>query len=354
MKSNSRKELKGVTLNERFQVTDDRLGKYDYNGYFGDGKFGIDLKTGEEVFIKTIVFGTQRRRFEGETATQQIERETHAFNHERRLLEVCLKHNLKRIAKLVDVGEVSDDNGDLEYAYMAFEKAESNGHIKNVTEVQDSFGFRLQLMKDVCVGLSQLHQRSIAHQDIKPSNILKTKEKGEDRGKITDLGRASIEGDGIAHDLADWAGQGMYAAPDRLYRVQTSNWNLKRTSSDLYLFGSLMWQYLSESDIPLTREWMKRLTEPLKPGNFSDTYDQVLPHLVIVFEEIFSDAINDCESEIERELITIIKELTNPDPAQRGSKSFSTRIDRHSLHPFISRLDRLLKTHLAQSRTSNA
>ncbi|MEM7196376.1 MAG: protein kinase, partial [Pseudomonadota bacterium] len=309
----------------------------------GDGKFGIDHDTEEEVFIKIIVFGKSNRRLHGEDAVQQIERESRAFNHERELLELCLEHNLRRVARLISAGVVESDDGQPDYAFMVFEKAMSNGKVENFVDAANGLGFRLQLLKDVCVGLHQLHQRSIAHQDIKPSNILKVDEKGISRGKITDLGRASRKGTAIDHDLNAFACQPVYAPPDRLYRAPVDDWELKRITGDLYLFGSLIWQYALGTPGSLTSVWMSQLREPLKPHNFNDTYDQVLPHLIDVFEEIYKAGIAECNTDLERELIDIAKQLTSPDPLKRGAPSFQRRLDRHSLQPFVSKLDRLLK-----------
>lgn len=70
--------------------------------------------------------------------------------------------------------------------YLIFELAD--GDIRRHLAVQESLdlAFVLRTLHHVAVGLDQLHRADIAHQDLKPSNVLiYTKEMGAKQGQRT-------------------------------------------------------------------------------------------------------------------------------------------------------------------------
>lgn len=96
--------------------------------------------------------------------------------------------------------------------FIMFELADGDVRkvIAKASQIDDAW--RFNVLHDVAVGLQQLHSKKIAHQDLKPSNVLLFD--AEKRGaKIGDLGRASIMGTGASHDQMTIAGAKSYAPP---------------------------------------------------------------------------------------------------------------------------------------------
>ena len=74
--------------------------------------------------------------------------------------------------------------------------------------------WRFFVLHQTALALLQLHQQSIAHQDVKPSNVLLF---GADKLKLGDLGRSSLRGKPAPHDAMHVAGAWNYEPP-RLFR----------------------------------------------------------------------------------------------------------------------------------------
>lgn len=86
------------------------------------------------------------------------------------------------------------------------------------------------------LGLWQLHRHLIAHQDLKPSNILLYP---DDTFRVADLGRSSQQGHQIAHDHYNIPGDRTYAPPELLYGYTHPDFKIRRFGGDLYLLGNL-------------------------------------------------------------------------------------------------------------------
>src|SRR4029078_6903029 len=75
--------------------------------------------------------------------------------------------------------------------------------------------FVMKMLHHVAIGLKQLHTANIAHQDLKPSNVLVFRKQME--GKICDLGRAWDKNGAGPYDHDPIAGDWHYAPPEFLY-----------------------------------------------------------------------------------------------------------------------------------------
>jgi serine/threonine protein kinase len=183
-----------------------------------------------------------------------------------------------------------------------------------------------------------LHSANIAHQDVKPSNILVFEEKVS---KIADLGSASQKGTSSPRDDRDCAGDPAYAPPELLYGYRDPDWSNRRLGCDAYLLGSMivfMFTGLNASSLLLSN-----MATDHHPKNWNGTYPEVLPYLKDAFGlglESFATSIS--SEPFRTELKTLVGYLCEPDLARRGHPQ--NRIGhaaRFSLERFLSKLDLL-------------
>jgi serine/threonine protein kinase len=172
--------------------------------------------------------------------TRELQELLSAFNFERDLLSHCRDRRLDRIVLAVDYGQIIVDP--VLYAslvpFILFELAD--GDVRRVMGASRLFdsAWSLRALHQVAVGLSQLHRQEIAHQDVKPSNIMLF-EGGSDT-KVGDLGRASQVGQNPPHEASPVAGDRTYAPPELLYGDIPSDWRSRRFGCDAYLLGSFL------------------------------------------------------------------------------------------------------------------
>ena len=87
----------------------------------------------------------------------------------------------------------------------------------------------------MAVGVQQLHNIGIAHQDLKPSNVLVF----NSESKIGDLGRASDKDHPFKYDSYVMPGDRNYAPVEQWYSYRFSSGFEEKFAADLYLLGSL-------------------------------------------------------------------------------------------------------------------
>jgi serine/threonine protein kinase len=153
-----------------------------------------------------------------------LEALTTAFNFERDLLQKCRDHRMSRVVTPIDQGSLQVSGFEppsSHVSYLIFEMAD--GDIRSQLDASDAFdlAWKLRCIHHVATGMRQLHGRGIAHQDLKPSNIL-VFERIE--SKVGDLGRACDRFVAGPHDELRCAGDRGYAPPELLYGYQLAEW----------------------------------------------------------------------------------------------------------------------------------
>src|SRR5262249_27237780 len=114
-----------------------------------------------------------------------------------------------------------------------------SGDVRKYLDVAARFdsAWVLRSLHHVATGLRQLHSAGIAHQDVKPSNVLVFDAK---ISKVADLGRASSQGESPPHEDHHIAGDPEYAPPELCYHHVVPDWNQRRLGCDAYLLGSMV------------------------------------------------------------------------------------------------------------------
>jgi serine/threonine protein kinase len=122
--------------------------------------------------------------------------------------------------------------------YLIFELADNDvrAHLENLTRLDAVF--IMKTLHHVASGLAQLHREGIAHQDLKPSNVLiYSANKG---AKVCDLGRAWDRNESAEHDNYPIPGDPKYAPVEFFYNSIAVDDRVRRYGCDLYHLGSLL------------------------------------------------------------------------------------------------------------------
>lgn len=167
---------------------------------------------------------------------------TEAFNQEYELLQKCGNHRLDRVVHAMAAGVVEVPGGwPPRVNYIIFELASSDVRAFLDASTGIEIAARLRCLHHVATGIHQLHGRNIAHQDLKPSNVLIFPDLATVGyvSKVSDLGRATDRARPAAHDLLDIAGDRTYAPPEQLYGAIPRDFGPRRLACDLYQLGSL-------------------------------------------------------------------------------------------------------------------
>jgi serine/threonine protein kinase len=220
--------------------------------------------------------------------------------------------------------------------YLIFEKAD--GDVRQQLAAFDVFDLRWKFLclRHVATALKQLHGERIAHQDVKPSNVLLFK--GD--SKLADLGRAACQDVSAPHEGFFVPGDPSYAPPELLYGFVSPEWTIRRLGCDIYLLGSMVvWFFTGLGSTALL---VDRLHETHRPTSWRGTYSEVLPYLRDAFGQVLENFRVDVPAGSAADLSRIVQELCEPDPALRGHPKERTRPgNRFSLERYISAFDLL-------------
>lgn len=321
--------------------------------WFSMGYIASDGK--REAFVKVI---DVQQAIQMNVAMPLIERlklltDSHSF--ECHVLDVCNKAKLDRVVRILAKGEIPPPAGaamPIAIPYIMFELADGDVRkiVSRTNKIDDAW--RFSVLHDVAVGLQQLHGARIAHQDVKPSNVLLF-EKTNEGAKLGDLGRASIQGTGAQHDVAVIAGAGNYAPPEQVFGITPPRWEDRREGCDLYHLGSLA-TFVFAGVTP-TLHYVSQLPAQVRPprwgGQGACDYATALPLLAAAFAGFVDRLQPDLPTWAAPELSQIIVNACNPDFTKRGDPDARRRSGSPiGIDTFVSRFDRLAKRAAIESR----
>ena len=330
-------KLQGITLDGGWKVTA-LIPKVPGHtgGYFSVG-YIVESDKGERAFLKALDFLKIISPGSPDPAKQMAEL-TNSFVYERDLLRQCREANLKKIIRAITDGELTIDN--IQVPYIIFELADSDVRLQANKLARFDLAWAIRTMHHVATGIKQLHSREIAHQDLKPSNILLVN--GVER-KISDLGRSATRGCNLFHMDLLVAGDRNHAAIEGLYGYAPTEWRDRRYGSDAYQLGSLLVFMLTS--LSATTLILQALDEKYRPGIWGGSYQAVLPYLEEAFQrviEFVSKHIPDIP--VKEELLQITKMLCHPNIDQRGDPiSRGIKANPFNMERFVSRFDRIAK-----------
>jgi serine/threonine protein kinase len=322
----------GWIVKERLERAADATGGLYSIGYV------VENGAGEKAFMKAHDYA--RAIHENPADFSRIlEDMLSAHNFEVKLNEQLAGERLSRVVRVLEAGGIPVKDSDLPVNYLIFELAE--GDIRHSLDEGTSgdLAWKLRTCHQVATGLSQLHRRGVAHQDLKPSNLM---DFGEDGAKIGDLGNAWHQGRSSPIANESFGGDPDYAPPECLFGFETGDVEARLRARDLYMFGSVVLFLFNGVDA--TCGLLTKLPKQHHPGVSSASFEQALPHLIEATERVAEEFAAELGEEPLNELAEHYRQLCNPDPRWRGHPRSRTRHgDPHSLDRYISRFDYLSK-----------
>jgi len=307
------------------------------------GNFSVSYKVrgqdGREGFLKALDFS---KVFQEPDPARVLEVMTKAYNFERDLLNKCKNNRLSKIITPIADGsvEIPGEVGEIKTVmYLIFELAD--GDIRKFYKLSNNIDLAwcLRSLHNAAVGLMQLHSRSIAHQDLKPSNILFFKKETE--FKLSDLGRASDQEHPCVNDECQIPGDVGYAPIELFYGYKSTDEFYRRFGIDLYHLGSFIFFYFG--DVSATQAIKTKLN--LSGTSLTNNFSNDLPYIRKAFIEALKELEPNVKAkagELAQEIITMAMELCEPDPEKRGHPRDRTG-NQHNLERYVSKLDLLSK-----------
>ena len=326
-------QLKGMTLCDGWTVEEAAARKPNATGgHFSTG-YLVRAKDGRRGFLKALDY---TRAFDADDTAEVLQSMTRAYLFEKELCEKCA--HLSKVARAIGSGAITPENagkfGKVEY--LIFELADQD--IRSHLDAQDTLDliFVLKTLHNVATGLSQLHQAQIAHQDLKPSNVLVYG--GGGIAKICDLGRAWDRNVPSPHDSCAIAGDRGYAPIESLYGEIPVDQLTRRFGVDLYHLGSLIVFLFTRIN---ANAWLIESLPPNhRPFVWGGTYAEILPTLQSAFSVLLEGVGGEMHESVRCHLLLAISKLCDPDPKRRGHPA-QTGAGRFSLQQYVSLFDRL-------------
>lgn len=335
---NAAKMLVGVPLPNGWQVMQPALrGPSATGGFFSSG-YLVQNSDGRQGFLKAMDYSAA---FQQPKHTAEILNSmTNSYLFERQVCEKCRDRQLRKVVHAVDAFTIQVDPNNLMSTVecLVFERAD--GDIRAYFDAQVSFdlAFVLRTLHHVATGLEQLHRVKIAHQDLKPSNVLVFANEGA--RKIGDLGRAWSEEHKAPHDDYDCAGDAGYAPPELLYKDVSADVRTRRFGCDAYHLGSLIVYMFARTH--MTSLFLQHIYWAHRPGFWQGSYADVLPYV----HTAFADGLREFEQQVHEscraDIVEMVTQLCQPDPCKRGHpQNGMSPPSQFGLERYISRLDLL-------------
>ncbi|HEX7030266.1 MAG TPA: serine/threonine-protein kinase [Gammaproteobacteria bacterium] len=211
-----------------------RIGRYDIQRELGRGAMGVvylgkDSRIGREVAIKTLAFSDE---FSGEALDAVKER----FYRE---AEAAGRLSHPNIVTIYDVGE-EDDLAYIAMDYLRGEALCMHAKEDNLLPLERV----MRIAAHVADALHYAHEQGVVHRDVKPANMVLTKDEHE--VKVTDFGVAHLT-DASKTKTGTILGSPSFMSPEQVAGRRVDG------RSDLWSLGVSMYQLLT-GHLPFTGE----------------------------------------------------------------------------------------------------
>ena len=340
--------LKGLKLDGGWHV--DKMVKKPPKGTGGYSSvsYHVSNKDGTKAFLKALDFSSA---LQDEDPAKKVLELASAYEHERNLLTQCKDKRLSHVVvPLADgVAKVSGIYAPIDRVpYLIFQMAK--GDIRDEKEAWMKFekkfdlAWALRCLHHSAIGVQELHSMNIAHQDIKPSNVLVFPVEGS---KLTDLGSASQVGNpSPSEKKMKVSGDVRYAVPEQWYSWSQSPDFENRYIVDLYRLGGLMFFFFA--DCSATDAIQLKISIKYGKGFIKTDFISDLPYLQYAFEESLSDlrtSIEELAGDLTDEIVMIAQQLCNPDPRLRGDPTARAAAYRkqYDIQAYVSRFNKLAR-----------
>jgi len=304
-------QLLGRTLADGWLVVEEfQLAASGTGGTFSAGY--IAERDGHRVFVKAL--DLSRAGSPGVNRIDELKRLTTKFAFERDLLDACATKKMDKVVRAVGRGEVMVApglGGTVDYLLFELADGDIRKHMEQAASLNAAWVFRC--LQHISNGIGQLHQANIAHQDVKPSNVLVYSKL---TSKIGDLGRAVLKGVDGPHDGRRIPGAQSYAPPELLYSEIPTEWAARRFGCDLYLLGSMVVFLFAKTT--MTALLFAELPAQFHYQSYRGFFRDVLPHLRDAMDQGMARFSLSVPAPYTDQVLRIVRELCDPDPLRRG------------------------------------
>lgn len=296
--------------------------------------------TDQRAFLKVldVVKAIQRYGNNGIGVAETLSRIASAHLFESQLMEACKEKRLKRVVRALAYGELPleiSPLGNIGFPFLIFELADGDTHKVLRTLSQLDLAWWFSTLHQAAVGIQQLHGIDIAHQDVKPSNVVFF---GVDNAKLADLGRAARKGVGSPND--NRPGDAGYAPPEYYYGYYPSDWGERFLAMDLYLLGNLA--FTGVTGLSITTATFHYLPPAFLPANHRSNYQDALPALTHALAEVLNATAPNLSPRLRDLFVSTIQQLCHPDPSKRGHpKNHQALGSKFAVERFISAFHRM-------------
>src|SRR6266566_561717 len=172
-------------------------------------------------------------------------------------LEGALKVRHPNICLVNQIHTTKTDAGEVDFLSMEFLEGETlSAHLGKEGRLEPAAA--LEIVRQLCAGLSEAHRSGIVHGDLKSNNVILCQdENGRLRPVITDFGLAS----GANQSPGEFGGTPEFMAPE-LWRGERPS-----TASDIYALGVILYEIVT-GRLPFDSKSLEsRLNPPSEPGD---------------------------------------------------------------------------------------
>lgn len=204
----------------------EKLGRYKILGVLGQGAMGIVYKAIDERIERIVAIKTLQ--VDSNIPEEKISEFRERFVHE---AQYAGKLNHPGIVTIFDAEEV---NG---ISYIAMEFVDGKTLEQIIENDNDMPVSRMiEIMTEICDGLSYAHKNGVVHRDIKPSNIIITT---DGHAKITDFGiaKVSTSSNTVVGTILGTPG---YMSPEQITGKSVDH------RTDIFSLGAVFYEFLTQ------------------------------------------------------------------------------------------------------------
>lgn len=180
---------------------------------------------------------------------------------------------------IVNVYDVGEDNG---YNFIVMEYVEGTNlkeYIQEAGPLSPDEAVRITLM--ICDGLTRAHEKGLIHRDIKPHNILLTR---DGTAKVADFGIARAANSVTITYSGDMVGSVHYVSPEQARGEPVNN------TSDIYSLGCVLYEMVTgrvpfDADSPVTVALKHIHERPVPPSVLNEAVSSGLEEVIMTAME---------------------------------------------------------------------
>ncbi|MFB9929140.1 Stk1 family PASTA domain-containing Ser/Thr kinase [Amycolatopsis halotolerans] len=238
----------------------------DTLGYGGMSEVhhGHDVRLGREVAIKVL--------------RADLARDPQFLERFRREAQNAAALNHPAIVAVYDTGEASTDVGPLPYIVMEYVEGRT---LRDIVKTEGPLSQKraMEVMADVCAALDFSHRHGIVHRDVKPANVMITKNGAV---KVMDFGiaRAMHDGQSAMTQTAAVIGTAQYLSPEQARGESVD------ARSDVYAAGCVLYELVTgeppfTGDSPVAVAYQHVREDPHPPSSVNPAVSPELDAVVL-------------------------------------------------------------------------